>query len=710
MRADTRVAGVWLMLAALGPSNLGMAAESAGTQESEAIVVTGSAPPRRLTGLLGESVSSFEAPVQVKEFAPAVLAEPGMSRLSSIFARDASIGENYATSGYYENFSLRGFTLDRASAYRINGFAVPGEFHIPLDGMHSVEVLKGVGGLHGGQLSAGGMVNFITRRADDARSVRMDLTSTGGSLIAADYGRARSETGVAGFRLNLAHEEMRPDAKSANGSRDFASLALDISPTSGLKLLADVIVQSRSQPAIPGFQLLGGTAIPQGVDPRTNINQQSWSRPVRNDGHFGSLRAEWSLAPQTTLRFGYGQAQARIEDNLAFPWGCNDPPVQYFCANGDYVLYDYHAKERRQSDHASASLHTLANTDNLSHAMTLGVERIERSVKQKDFYSTTIYDALGRGLSGNLASPQLPLPAPPGAPVDRPSTSAQQNAAFLADRIAWSNLEALLGLRVVRTQQAPNGSEETWRLPMVALTWRAAPAQRIYLSRGDGVEFGTEAPLVAANAGTLMAPRRTRQIELGWKAQATRDSSYSAALFKMERPYELTEPFGTSWASLGDYRRAGREVHQGLEFSGQSGVARWLKLDGSLMWLRAQAQGSGIDAFDGVQLQNVPRVRSYLRATSAVPGFPQAELWAAWTHAGVRNARRDALARVPGYDLLDAGFSWHGRLGGRESTFSVVVRNLADRKYWRDVGEAYSADLLFPGTPRLAYAALRVSW
>jgi len=32
------------------------------------------------------------------------------------------------------------------------------------------------------------------------------------------------------------------------------------------------------------------------------------------------------------------RAQARIDDNLATPFGCNTPAFEFFCANGDYVL------------------------------------------------------------------------------------------------------------------------------------------------------------------------------------------------------------------------------------------------------------------------------------------------------------------------------------------------------------------------------------
>ena len=44
----------------------------------------------------------------------------------------------------------------------------------------------------------------------------------------------------------------------------------------------------------------------------------------------------------------------------------------------------------------------------------------------------------------------------------------------------------------------------------------------------------------------------------------------------------------------------------------------------------------------------------------------------------------------------------------RAISFDVNVCNLADRRYWRDAGQAYSADLLFPGPARSVSMVLRV--
>jgi iron complex outermembrane receptor protein len=63
---------------------------------------------------------------------------------------------------------------------------------------------------------------------------------------------------------------------------------------------------------------------------------------------------------------------------------------------------------------------------------------------------------------------------------------------------------------------------------------------------------------------------------------------------------------------------------------------------------------------------------------------------------------------VPGYDRLDAGLDWATRVTGHKATLQLRVNNLTNRAYWRDVGYAYSADLLFPGAPRQVFVGISV--
>jgi iron complex outermembrane receptor protein len=662
-------------------------------QQLDDVVVKGRrvpGPPAGVAGPLNERVE--DAPAQVGIVPREQLREPGVHRPADALSRDASVGENYAAIGYAENFMVRGFTLDPGSAYRINGFVVPGELLIGLDNRERIEILKGVGLAASGASSPGGAINFVSRRGAEPTSARFELTPRGGRYAGAEVGNTT-------VRVTVASEHLHPYAQRSSGDRQFAALAFDAMPSSALKVSADLELNRRSQFGVPGFQLLGGTVLPR-VPPETNTNQQAWIRPVVNRSSFASGRAELALGPDWTLRAGASSARARIEDNLAFPYGCNDPPFHYFCADGSYVFYDYHASELRAGTHAELALSGAFSTGPLSHRVVTGIERIARRVRMRDFHSTTIFDAAGRGLTGNLADPAIPLPAPSGLPADRPDQRATQWGAYVADEAAWGRWRLQAALRFVRIAQTGLAAPADLTLPQLALMYVPGPRTRFYVSALRGVEFGSEAPLVAENAGQLLAPRRTQQVETGLKHALREDLAVSAAIFRMQRPYDFTTPGGASFAGLGMFRRAGLQVHQGLELAAQGELVPRLRIRASAALIDARARGTGEPAFEGVHVQSVPRARSTVYATYAFAGLPALEASGGWIHTGERTARRDGLASVPAYNRFDAGLAWTQASGAQRSRLLLNVRNLSNRRYWRDSSEAYSADLLFPGAPR----------
>src|SRR5208283_3578472 len=82
--------------------------------------------------------------------------------LSDVAKNDASVGEDYAPVGWYQDFEIRGFPLDLASAVKINGLSVAGEQLFPLENKEAVEFLHGVDSDEVGVASGGGLVNYVT--------------------------------------------------------------------------------------------------------------------------------------------------------------------------------------------------------------------------------------------------------------------------------------------------------------------------------------------------------------------------------------------------------------------------------------------------------------------------------------------------------------------------------------------------------------------
>ncbi|WP_240055699.1 TonB-dependent receptor plug domain-containing protein, partial [Pseudomonas fluorescens] len=95
------------------------------------------------------SVGGFEAaplldtPASISVVTEALIKDRQARLLSEVLQNDASVGESYAPVGYYENFVVRGFSLNSASSYKINGRTITGEQNVGLENKQQVELLKG---------------------------------------------------------------------------------------------------------------------------------------------------------------------------------------------------------------------------------------------------------------------------------------------------------------------------------------------------------------------------------------------------------------------------------------------------------------------------------------------------------------------------------------------------------------------------------------
>lgn len=659
-----------------------------------------------------DATKIYQAPaVQLVTVTGAQLSQPGAHTLASTLSGQASVGENYAAIGYYENFTIRGFTLDHGSSYRINGQLVSGEMQPGLENKQAIEILNGIGLPSGGSPSPGGTINYVTKLPQDIRKIVVEGSNSGGSYVGADVGWRQSSADLPGMRFNFAHESLSPYAQHASGTRDFMSTAARWEESHTFRLDADLEYQNWRQYVVPGLQLLGGTVVPVNIDPALNINQQAWSRPVVNESYHAGLRLHWMPDDATTITAGLNTGRARIDDNLAFPFGCNTAPVQFFCANGDYVLYDYHASEVRATSSSAIAATRDLNIAGAKHTLRVQVEQAVRSIDQRELTSTTRYDENGFATSGNLSTVSVPLPAPDQMPVDQPIKRSTMRMLSLSDTVEWGSWASGLAIRNVAIQvEGVDSSSATFALPTVWLSRAIGSRGNGYASYAKGVDLGSQAPVVAENAGDMLAPRQTQQVEFGLKNMQHSAGNWSISFFWMRRPFQFTEPQGLSWAGLGVFRQAGIQTHTGMELSADMTLGPRWGLHSNMLFLQARASGTGVPAFDNVQVQNVPKLAADLKLDWRPTCAQGVDLSLSANYRGRSNALGDGSAVVGGYTRLDAGASWQTIIFGSAVVIEAKINNLADRRYWRDVGEAYSANLLLPGAPRIATFRVSFAW
>ena len=672
---------------------------------------TGSAGARaRSASVAGfDDAPLLDTPASVSVVSQQQMRDQQSRVLSDVVKNDASINENYAPVGYYENFSIRGFALDPASAYRIDGLTAAGEQTIALENKERVEFLKGVAGLQAGVVAAGGLVNYVTKRPADVRSITLGTDSYGSRYLATDLGTLFGEQKQFGLRINAAHEDIHSYVNNGDGWRDFASLSATWAISSKTLVQFDTEYQQKAQHSVAGYQLLGGSALPSGVSPSTMLTPQSWAQPVRDSSLNTRLRIDTEFSDAWRGYFQAGRSRAVIDDYLAFPYGSGGGASATFAANGDFDVYDYRVPDdERRNDEAQAVAIGKFATGWLQHELTLGLAMARRTVDKSDGISTLV--GSGTIYSGTPAlAPSTDVPGPAYRNLD-----SRQKALFFSDRLQFSERWQLIaGGRQVWLKEQAFGSDgsitrDTTRnlfLPQLALVFKPVQNMSLYGSYAETLSLGSVAPFWVSNYPTTLPPSVARQLEAGVKYDVSPDLALTAALFRLRKAYEYQMPDNSTAGFT--YVQQGTQTNTGIELGANGKLTPRLAIGASVAATRARATDTGTPAYDGQQVINVPRLRSAVYADYALPGVDGLNLMGSWNYSASKPATRDGSVVLPAVHVFNAGLRYKLRMNGHVATLRANIDNIFDKRYWKDAGQYLGDGYVHLGAPRTARLSLQ---
>lgn len=638
--------------------------------------------------------------------------------LSELAREDSSLGDSYAPVGYYQNIAIRGYALDLATGYRINNLTATGEQLVALEDKQKVEVLKGLGGLAAGVMEPGGVVNFVSKRTQDVRTLTLGVDSKGSRYSALDVGGWLTPT--FGMRANVAWDDAHSYIKHATGRRNFYALAADWKIAPGTTLELDSNYQASAQLSASGYQLLGGKYLPSQPDASRMLGYQPWQQPVAIHSGNSSARLSHAFNDNWRLHIAAGRSRSVIDDNVAFAYGCfyaaecadGSTPGNYFAPNGDYDIYDYRSPDdTRVGDHARATLEGRFDTGTLSHDLSFGIGSFHRTITRSPY----VYDYVGTA-NINDKTPRYFAPSPnqPGNPVRR--FDSWQRSVFAMDRMhLGEHWQLIAGGSLVRMDERAWSSsgklKRTTRLekvlPQAALLWQPSAEVTAYTSYSEGLSLGMEAPFWTSNDGEFLAPRLSRQVESGIKYRWNDSLDLNAAVFRIRQPYQFAQPDASSAGFT--FIQRGEEVHSGVELSANGQLSAQLTATASISFINARAQDTGTPAYEGHQVVNVPRLRSSLHVDYQLPALPQLSLQGGWRYASSNVATADGSVAADAYHVFDAGLRYRGNWQQRSFVVQLGMDNLLNRFYWRDTGSSGGDNYLFPGAPRLARLSVSVS-
>ncbi|MDN8266849.1 TonB-dependent siderophore receptor [Acinetobacter baumannii] len=658
------------------------------------------------------SLSGFQTgdvkkvPASITTITSERIADQHAKTLTDVIKNDSSLGDGYAAIGYYPNFVARGFALDLGSSYLINGHTIRGEQNVALENKEQVEILKGISAIQSGMSTPGGVVNYVTKRPADIKTITVDANSEGGYTLATDVGGFVNDS--FGYRINLAHESIHPNVDHANGKREFGSIALDWKINKRSKLLFDIEAQHQSQRSVPGYQLLDGQEVPTNVDHDRLLGYQSWSKPVVNNSVNASLKYEYTFNDQWNGSLSASQSRVVIDDYIVFPYGSyysSGNEFAVFDKDGNYDLYDYRSPDdTRITNQFAARLNGQFSTGNLEHHVTFELQNTRKNLKRYDPSNQLIENEIG-----NIYVDKPDFQMPTEKLGNRFKALESKQIAFtISDRVQFNDQwSTLLGGKLIHLDEQaykPDGQQSRDTdlnkfLPQLALMYSPTATTNLYASYAKGLSDGGEAPWYAeANAYQVLSPRNSEQYELGVKQQI-HNFLVTAAIFDLKQDNQYTT---TNSAGELEFVEQGEQHNQGIELGLTGALTDTLDVSSGITYTKSRLVDIDNDSYKGHQTQNVPKVRATAQLSYKVPSVEGLRLLSGMQYSSSKYANKEGTAKVGGYNVFNIGAAYKINFAGHDTTFRFNIDNLFNKKYWRDVGAFMGDDYLFLGNPRTA--------
>ena len=672
--------------------------------------------------------------------------------LSDVIQNDASVGDDYVPVGYYGDYEIRGFPIDLATGLEVNGMTIAGEQDVPLENKEAVEFLKGIAAVESGVASAGGLIDYVTKRPANVEALDFATDHRGTAYGAVDLGHLFGSRKQVGARVNLAAERIVPYMNDTNGSRAVGAGAGDWKLNPATILKGDFEYQHKTERDGSGYQLLGGTVLPDiNHIYRSNLlGDQPWGPPDTYDTFNTNVRFEHTFSPSWLAFATASLSHSLIQDNVIYAYGCyyeaecqgngGTAPDYFFAPDGTYDIYDYRDPgELRIDGEAEAMLAGHIHIGAVTQDITAGGVLFLRSVHQPGFYTAAnpyspdgvvqdgaVYTYVG---SENIYQPIAAVP-PPGYPNSLEPTyetagprrlweDSHQSSGVIQDRIhlpariqliAGAHYDSLrdhnYSLWATDPTAPPTITDKPVWLPQFAVTYNPVQNLTLYSNYGVMLSLGPQGPFWTDNGSQFLAPFFTRQAEVGAKYEPGQRILVTGALFRMRAPFFYPKVIAgpDSFCPNGNagdlcFEQEGRETHDGMELNAEGKAASWLRLNGSAATMNAVSNDTGTTTFDNKQVINVPHLHTNVFADLTLPHLRNLHLMPGWSYTSRKEATRDDVVSVPSYNLFNLGARYTP--GGEQGrvTIHIYADNITNKRYWSDTGASYGDTFVWLGAP-----------
>ncbi len=625
------------------------------------------------------------------------MADRQVRKLGDIFAADASVSDNSdANSAWASYLTVRGLQLDWQNGYKIDGLPFIGYgVNLPYEQFDHVELLKGLSGFMYGFGAPGGVVNYVTKKAEGTPVRSIDVGYTNDSVLSehADFGQRFGEGNMFGARVNYTHEG-GDTVTGGHTNRNSVSVALDAQINDRLSSYFNMLYQQRrsdNQPASLSFATYQGSSMPGTVPGDTN-NLNSDGQHLYTGLQLYTAGLQYQLTPDWRLSTRYSYSESTRDRN--------ESTLYLTDASGGYSDYRWIGKEANRFNYWDAMAEGKVQTGAVSHQITAGASWQQ----QANYYgANAFYGLLG---TGNIYAANSNSMGDLAGLTTYHDSDITQKALFASDTLGFGeHWSVLAGLRYTNYEQnsfntsgASTGAYDKNGVtsPTVALMYKFNPATTAYASYVESLEQGSTVASTYANAGEMLKPLSSKQYELGFKHDSSVFST-TAALFRIERGAEYGNADNV-------YVQDGMSVFQGVELAGTWRVNPQWEVGGSLMGLKTwYGEGS---SNRGNRVAGAPEFIAAGQVQYKVAGVPGLKVGLDGKYTGNTMVTPTGSLNAAGYAVFNLGAVYNLRAGAYDYTLRAGIDNLANREYW----EFQYANYVKAGDPRTVSVNAAVSF
>jgi len=628
-------------------------------------------------GVLGNQ-NVMDIPFNMTSYTAELMEHRQARTVADVLTSDPSVRNSVSTGHQYENFRVRGFTVNR------NDLAIDGLFGMAPTGnttvemFERVELLKGPGVLFTGMApsgAVGGIINMVPKRAGDEAITRLTVDAQSASQLGTslDIGRRFGEDKAFGLRVNGRFADGETSLQGQDERREFLSAALDYR---GKALKASLDAYSSKETVTGGvgamFWFATKGMIPAAPDPSIN---QFPSANGESESKAAIARVEYELNPNLSSFVATGISKSR---NSGFTGGSI---VNSINASGTSTTTTTWATLGYQTNRtAEAGLRGRFATGSVLHEVVLqasGLENETRSASAtRAIASTNIYKPT------YVDMPALPTSAPKTA-------ESTWSGVTLADTLsAWDDkLRLTLAMRQQRIQTtnfSATGAitaaydKSTWApsVGMVVKPW--GDDLSLYANHVEGLSQGESVTKIAGYAQDFtFAPYKTRQNELGIKWNLGRFAN-TVSLFQISQPMLISTGTAPNLMATID----GEKRVRGLEWNTFGTVVDNVRLLGGIAYTKGVQTRTQGGLYDGKDAVGVPQWQGNLGAEWDTPWVPGLTLTSQITATSSQYLDSANTLTLPDWTVLDLGVRYTTQVAGRNVVARLSVSNASDRHYY----------------------------